>query len=127
MAELITAVVVDDHPFFRDGMVRGLTQSGHIQVVGEADGGRAGLALIAETVPKVAVVDYQMPALDGIGVVSATVRDGLTTRILLVSAVTDAPIVYAALEAGAAGYISKESSRGDAPPAAQSTVVKSIT
>ncbi|WP_210416030.1 response regulator transcription factor [Humibacter ginsenosidimutans] len=108
---MITVVVVDDHPFFRDGMVRGLTQSGRIRVVGDAGGGRDGLAMIAELQPDVAVVDYQMPDLDGIHVVQAAARDKLDTRILLVSAITDAPIVYAALEAGAAGYISKEASR----------------
>jgi len=39
---LITVVVVDDHPFYRDGITRGLLRSGRMKVVGEADGGRAG-------------------------------------------------------------------------------------
>ncbi|WP_460520762.1 response regulator [Humibacter antri] len=110
---MITVVVVDDHPFFRDGMVRGLTQSGRIRVVGDAGDGREGLAMMAELKPDVAVVDYQMPGLDGIHVVQAAVRDGLDARILLVSAITDPSIVYAALEAGAAGYISKEAPRAE--------------
>lgn len=113
MQKMITAVVVDDHPFFRDGVIRGLAQSGRIQVVGDAGGGRDGIELIAQTNPDVAVVDYQMPDLDGLAVVRHIAREKLGTRILLVSAVTDAPIVYAALEAGASGYISKESSRGE--------------
>jgi two-component system nitrate/nitrite response regulator NarL len=110
---LISAVVVDDHPFFRDGVVRGLTQSGRIRVVGEAGTGREGLALIAELSPDVAVVDYQMPDLDGLALVAAAARDGLPTRILLLSAATDGSVVYAALEAGAAGYISKDASRAE--------------
>jgi two-component system nitrate/nitrite response regulator NarL len=110
---LISAVVVDDHPFFRDGIVRGLGQSGRIRVVGEAEGGRQGLALIAELTPDVAIVDYQMPDLDGLALVAAAKRDGLPTRILLLSAATDGAIVYAALEAGASGYISKDSSRSE--------------
>ncbi|GAB3800709.1 response regulator transcription factor [Humibacter antri] len=113
MQQMITVVVVDDHPFFRDGMVRGLTQSGRIRVVGDAGDGREGLAMMAELKPDVAVVDYQMPGLDGIHVVQAAVRDGLDARILLVSAITDPSIVYAALEAGAAGYISKEAPRAE--------------
>jgi two-component system nitrate/nitrite response regulator NarL len=111
--KLITAVVIDDHPFFRDGIVRGLAHSGRIQVVGEAGSGRAGVALIAEATPDVAVVDYQMPDLDGLGVIRSVVRDGLGTRIMLVSAVSDPVLVYAALEAGAAGYISKDTPRAD--------------
>jgi two-component system nitrate/nitrite response regulator NarL len=110
---LISAVVVDDHPFFRDGLARGMTQSGRIRVLGEADGGRAGLALIADLKPDVAVVDYQMPGMDGLALVAAALRDGLATRILLLSAATDGSIVYAALEAGAAGYISKDATRAE--------------
>jgi two-component system nitrate/nitrite response regulator NarL len=110
---LISAVVVDDHPFFRDGVARGLAQSGRIRVLGEAEGGREGLALIAELKPDVAVVDYQMPEFDGLALVAAARRDSLPTRILLLSAATDGSIVYAALEAGAAGYISKDASRSE--------------
>ena len=49
-----------------------------------------------------------MPDIDGLGVVRATVRDGLPTRVLLLSAHTDSSIVFQALEAGAAGYLSKD-------------------
>jgi two-component system, NarL family, nitrate/nitrite response regulator NarL len=109
----VTVVVVDDHPFFRDGVSRGLALDGRLEVVGEAGGGIEALALIARETPDVAVVDYQMPDLDGIGVVHAIKRDQLSTRVLLVSAVTDGAIVFKALEEGAAGYISKESSRSE--------------
>jgi two-component system nitrate/nitrite response regulator NarL len=111
MDEFVTAVVIDDHPFFRDGVVRGLTMSGRVKVVGEADGGRAGLEVIRTELPDVAVVDVQMPDLDGLEVVHAVVRDGLRTAVLLLSAVTDSAIVFEALEAGAKGYLSKDSSR----------------
>lgn len=109
----VTVVVVDDHPFFRDGVTRGLSNSGYIRVVGEAGNGREGLELIARERPDVALVDYQMPELDGMAVVHAVTRDGLPTRILLLSAVTDSAIVYQALEEGASGYLSKEASRGE--------------
>ncbi len=62
---LARVVVVDDHPFFRDGLSRGLRQSGYLDVVGEAGNGREGLELIRELEPNVAVLDYQMPDLDG--------------------------------------------------------------
>ena len=113
MQGLISAVVVDAHPFFRDGVARGLAQRGRIRVVGEAGGGRDGLAMIADLKQDVAVVDYQMPEFDGLALVAAAARDGLSTRILLLSAATEGSIVYAALEAGAAGYISKDASRAE--------------
>ena len=55
MEEFVTAVVVDDHPFFRDGIVRGLTMSGRVKVLGDAGDGREGLELIRAESPDVAV------------------------------------------------------------------------
>ncbi len=109
----VEVVVVDDHPFFRDGVSRGLTNSGLITVVAEAENGRDGLAAITEHRPQVAVVDYQLPDLDGIAVAQAVVRDGLPTKVLLLSAITDSPVVFRALEVGAAGYLSKDARRAE--------------
>src|SRR5437016_13573863 len=109
----VTVVVVDDHPFFRDGVIRGLTNSGRVDVVGEAENGRDALDLIRREEPAVAVVDYQMPEMDGVAVVHAVVRDHLPTRVLLLSAVTDSAVVFRALEEGAAGYLSKDARRGE--------------
>ena len=107
----VRVVVIDDHPFFRDGLRRGLTNSGRVEVVGEAENGREGLEVIAETKPDVAVVDYQMPDLDGLQVLSAIIRDELPTKVLMLSALVEGSIVYAAVEAGAAGYLSKDARR----------------
>ncbi len=113
MEQLVTVVVVDDHPFFRDGVTRGLVSSGRIKVVGEAGDGREGLEVIAREHPDVAVVDYQMPDMDGLAVVHAIKRDELPTRALLLSAVTDSAVVFRALQEGASGYLSKEARRGE--------------
>ncbi len=109
----IRVVIVDDHPFFRDGVARGLSLDPRIEVVGEAGDGREALELIGREQPDVALVDYQMPELDGVEVVHALRRDGVPTRVLLVSAVTDGAIVFQAIEQGAAGYMSKEASRSE--------------
>jgi two-component system, NarL family, nitrate/nitrite response regulator NarL len=110
-ADPVRVVVADDHPFFRDGVARGLTMSGRVKVVAEVEDGRAALEAIRNERPDVALVDYEMPGIDGLGVVRATVRDGLPTRVLLLSAHTDSPIVYQALQEGAAGYVSKDARR----------------
>lgn len=107
----VRVVVVDDHPFFRDGLSRGLINSGRIEMVGEAENGRDGLDVITAERPDVAVVDYQMPDLNGLQLLSAIIRDGIPTKVLMLSAIVDASIVYAAVEAGAAGYLSKEARR----------------
>lgn len=109
----VRVVVADDHPFFRDGVVRGLTQSGRIEVVAEAEDGRAALDVIRRDAPDVALVDYEMPDIDGLGVVRAVVRDGLSTRVLLLSAHTDSAVVFQALQEGAAGYLAKDARRAE--------------
>ena len=109
----VTVVVADDHPLFRDGLVRALTGSGLVEVVAEAEDGMAALALIKEHRPQVALLDHQMPGMDGGQVAAAVLLDDLPTRVLLVSANSDAAIVYHALQQGAAGYLPKESSRSE--------------
>ncbi|MFC9790658.1 response regulator [Rhodococcus sp. NPDC127528] len=111
--EKVRVVVGDDHPMFRDGVVRALVGSGLVEVVGEADDGAAALALIREHRPQVALLDYRMPNLDGTQVAAAVRRDDLDTRVLLLSAHDDAAIVYLALQEGAAGFLPKESTRAD--------------
>ena len=109
----VRVVVADDHPFFRDGVARGLVHSGRIEVVAEAADGREALEAIRRDDPDVALVDYEMPDVDGLGVVRAAVRDGLRTRVLLLSAHTDSSVVFQALQEGAAGYLAKDAKRAE--------------
>ena len=111
--EKVRVVVGDDHPLFRDGVVRALTSSGVIDVVGEADDGLSALELIRSHEPQVALLDYRMPGLNGAQVAAAVQRDELPTRVLLISAHDESAIVFNALQEGAAGFISKESSRSE--------------
>ncbi|MCW2955023.1 MAG: two component transcriptional regulator, LuxR family [Conexibacter sp.] len=110
-------LVADDHPLFREAIVRTVRERPDFELVGEAADGRTALTAIRELRPDVAVIDLKMPELDGLQVVAAVKRDGLPTRIVLLSAFLDGAIVFQALAAGAAAYLSKESDRreiGDA-------------
>ena len=107
----VTVVVADDHPLYREGVVRALLASGSVEIVAEAEDGRSALAEIQEHHPDVALLDYKLPELDGVAVTHAVVREQLPTRVLIVSAFTDSGVVYRALEIGAAGFISKEARR----------------
>jgi len=136
----VRVVVGDDHPVFRDGVARGLSASGRVIVVDQVENGREALAAIREHGPEVALLDQRMPELDGIAVARAVTREKLATRVLLLSAFTDGPTVYEALEAGATGFLSKESTpmeivdavlaaaRGDKvlPPSLAGSVVDEI-
>jgi two-component system nitrate/nitrite response regulator NarL len=107
----VRVVVADDHPLYREGVVRALSASGQVEIVAEAGEGREALAEIQNHEPDVALLDFKLPGLDGVAVTHAVVRDGLQTRVLLLSAFTDSGLVYKALQTGAAGYLPKESKR----------------
>ena len=107
----VTVVVADDHPLYREGVVRALVASGQIEIVAEAENGRQALDQIHEHRPDVALLDYKLPELDGVAITNAVVREQLATRVLLVSAFADSGVVYKALETGAAGFVSKEARR----------------
>jgi two-component system, NarL family, nitrate/nitrite response regulator NarL len=109
----VRVVVADDHPLYRDGVVRALTASGRVDVVAQSEGGREALDQIREHSPDVALIDYKLPDLDGVSVVHAVSRDGLSTRVLLLSAFTDSGLVYEALQTGASGYLPKEAKRDE--------------
>ena len=83
MGQRVRVVVADDHPLYRDGVVRALLASGQMDVVAQAGDGRVALEAIREHSPDVALLDYRLPGLDGVAVTHAVVRDGLSTRVLL--------------------------------------------
>lgn len=112
-ARQVRVVVCDDHPLFRDGVVRALQSSDTVDVVAEAEDGVTALDLIRQHRPDVALVDYRMPGLDGAQVAAALQQDGAPTRVLIVSAHDDSEIVFHALQQGAAGFLPKESTRAE--------------
>lgn len=109
----VRVVVGDDHPLFREGVVRALASSGSVNVVGEADDGSAALELIKTHLPDVALLDYRMPGMDGSEVAAAVRSQQLPTRVLLLSAHDEPAIVFQALQQGAAGFLLKDSTRAE--------------
>jgi two-component system nitrate/nitrite response regulator NarL len=107
----VRVVVADDHPLFREGIERAVRQRPELELVGTAADGREALELIRDAQPDAAVLDLKLPELDGLQVLNAVTRDGLPTQVLILSASADPEIVYRAVEAGAAGYFTKESDR----------------
>ena len=112
-AHRVRVLVADDHPVFREGIVRAFAADARAEVVGEAADGPSALAAVTSERPDVALLDYKLPGLDGIDVLRAIVRDGLPTRVLMLSAHDESSIVFEALQAGASGYLLKDSSRDE--------------
>jgi two-component system nitrate/nitrite response regulator NarL len=111
MSERTTVYVADDHPVYREGVARAVKARPEFQLVGEGADGREALEAIQRDRPDVAVLDVHMPGLHGPEILNAIKRDGLPTRVVLLSAHLDSETVYRAVAAGAGAYLSKESSR----------------
>lgn len=93
---------------YREGVVGVLRRRAEIESVAEAGTGREALEAIGRVHPDVALLDIQMSDLDGVQVARVITRESLSTRTLFLSAYFDQEIVYKALAAGAAGYLSKD-------------------
>jgi two-component system nitrate/nitrite response regulator NarL len=109
--ERVKVVVADDHPIYREGIVRAINERPDLELVGEAADGGQALEQIKELAPEVAVLDIRMPGLDGTQVLAAMRRDGLETQVLFLSAFMEPELTYRTVANGARGYLSKESSR----------------
>ena len=104
----VTVLVADDHPVFREGLVRVLRSQPQFDVIGEASDGREALERIRELAPEVAVLDLKRPGLDGVEVARSLHRDRRPTRVVLLSAHAPPEVVYNAIAAGASAFLPKE-------------------
>lgn len=107
----IRVLLADDHPALRIGLRVLLEQAG-LAVVAEAADGEQALAQIRAHQPDVAVLDCQLPGLDGVSVAAEIKRQGWPTRVLALSSYSDEQYVQGMMDAGALGYLSKEDAPG---------------
>ncbi len=110
MTEL-RVLVADDHPIYREGIVAGLGRQADMQVVAECATADEARDRILELAPEVALLDQKMPGPPVLEVVETVQTAGSPTRIVIVTAFADGAAVLAALEAGVAGFLSKDASR----------------
>src|SRR3954452_8624906 len=103
-------MVVDDHPMWRDGVARDLTEAG-FAVVATASTGTEALTRAAAVRPRVVVLDLQIPAPSGVEVTRRLVADDPTARVLILSASGEQDDVLQAVKAGSTGYLLKSASR----------------
>lgn len=108
----VTVMVVDDHPMWREGVTRDLTEAG-LQVVATAANGSEALTRAPAARPQVVVLDLQIPAPNGVEVTAALVKADPTVRVLILSASGEQQDVLDAVKAGATGYLVKSASRAE--------------
>lgn len=107
MTERITVLLVDDHPVVREGYRRLLEESGRIAVVGEAATAAEALQQFSSLGPDVVVMDISLPGVSGIEGMRRILAHRSGARVLAFSMHEDSIFVRRALDAGAAGYVTK--------------------
>ena len=104
----VRVVVADDHPAFRAGIRAALERGDQVQVVAEAADGTEALAAVERERPDVLLLDVNMPGAGGLEVARALAGRADAPRVLVLSAFNDSATVLGLLDAGAAGYITKD-------------------
>jgi two-component system, NarL family, nitrate/nitrite response regulator NarL len=109
----VRVVVADDHPVYRNGLADAVAQRSELELVAACSHGDEALEAILRLRPDAALLDVRMPVRDGIAVLDALTAARCPTRVVFLSAFEDGALVHAALTAGAAGYLSKETDRDE--------------
>ncbi|MCH5674237.1 response regulator [Streptomyces gilvus] len=112
-SDLVTLLIVDDHPVVRDGL-RGMFESAPgFTVLGEASGGVEAVDRVAELDPDVVLMDLRMPAGGGVDAIRELTRRGARARILVLTTYDTDSDTLPAIEAGATGYLLKDAPRDE--------------
>lgn len=112
---MIRVVLVDDQELVRTGLRTLAEHDGDIEVVAEADNGRAGISVVREHKPDVVLMDIRMPQMDGIAATQAIVADHslANVRVVVLTTFDEDENVLAAIRAGSAGYLLKDIAPGE--------------
>jgi DNA-binding NarL/FixJ family response regulator len=106
---VIRVLVADDHGVMRDGLVELLSVADDLEIVGTAGNGAQAIELVRDLRPDVVLMDISMPEVDGILATGSILEAEPETRIVMLTAFSDRDRVVAALDAGAIGYLLKDS------------------
>ena len=109
----ITIVVVEDHPIVREAVIMALENEADLHVVGQAADGLSAVAEVLRCRPTVVIMDLFLPEQGGIAAITAIKEQLPRTQILALTSASDETVFLAALQAGATGYLIKDSQRRD--------------
>ncbi len=109
----ISILLVDDHKVVRQGLRALLSQAEDIEVVGEAEDGSQAVQMAAKNPPDIVVMDIVMPLLNGLESTKQMLKRVPSTKVLVLSSYSDDDYVQRLMDAGAAGYLSKQTAGDD--------------
>ncbi len=108
---MISLLIVDDHPVVRDGLRGMFSADPRFEVLGEAGDGAEAIAAGEKLRPDVILMDLRMPRTDGVTAIKELAKRGVPSRVLVLTTYDTDSDVLPAIEAGATGYLLKDSPR----------------
>ena len=121
MRENVRLLIADDHPVVRAGLRDMLSDEPGLEVVGEASDGAEALASVEKLDPDVVLMDLRMPGVDGVEAITRITADYTGTRILVLTTYDSDADILLAIEAGATGYLMKDTPREELYDAIRAT------
>jgi len=109
----IKVAIADDHEIFRDGLKLMLQSAADIEIIGEASNGKDLLKLVKEHKPDVVITDIKMPLMDGVEVTRQMQAKHKGTNVIALSMFDDEELILEMIEAGAIGYLLKNSDKSE--------------
>ena len=109
----IRLLIADDHPVVRDGLSSMFARDPEFEVLGEAADGAEAVRLARDLRPDVILMDLRMPGVDGLTAITELARQGIPTRVLVLTTYDTDSHVLPAIEAGATGYLLKDAPRAE--------------
>ncbi|MGD0445755.1 MAG: response regulator transcription factor [Edaphobacter sp.] len=122
MADEVRILLADDYPVVRKGLKASIEEEASLKVIAEASNGEEALKLVEKLRPDLAILDIDMPRLDGLGVAKEIARLKLETKVIFLSFHKDEDIFRAVLAAGGKGYLLKDSAMEEIVVAIQTVI-----
>jgi DNA-binding NarL/FixJ family response regulator len=113
MPQQVSILIVDDHPLLRRGVRDAIAENPRFQIVGEASDGQEAMRLVTSLKPQIAVVDIDMPRLNGLEMLRALRQLAFPVKTIILTMFKEEDMFNAALDLGALAYVVKENAAND--------------
>jgi len=113
MPQEVTVLIVDDHPLLRRGLRDVIGEKSRFRIIGEASDGNEALRLLAGLKPQVAIIDIDMPGLNGLETIRALRQLPVAVKVIILTMYKEEDMFNAAMDLGAKAYVLKENAANE--------------
>ena len=112
-SKIITIIIADDHPVFRNGLINIISKESDIKILGDADNGEKAYDMIQDLKPDIALLDIHMPKLTGLQILKELKKSKINVKTIFLTVYNDEDMFDEAMDNGISGYVLKDSAVND--------------